>query len=185
MKNKTDSQKNLSVLQALENWLEFLRNLKTDAILCVDFNIDKIKDWKVKFDWEDFFLEFDFKQRNFKPTRVTPTSATCLDHILTSYQANTETIKAPIGGHCTNSGLIHGVIINESPCCEMKWRCRDLRSIKIGNALHFCFNWIKHSKNLNLYKNFTLEKYQKLSRFFSTKSCKRKKNSEKAINWLR
>ena len=131
---------------------------KNDTILCCDFNIDTIKDPKDKFHFEKSCLAFDFKKQNFEPTRVTPTSATCLDHILTNYQVNTEAIKRTISDHYTLFGIIYGVIINESPCKEMERRCPDLRNIKGENALNFLFSWIKYSKNMNLYRKLTLKK---------------------------
>ena len=107
-------------LQAFEHLLEFLRNLKHDTILCGDFNIDTIKDSKEKLEHENLLLAYDFKRQNSDPTRVTPTSATCLDHISTSYQINTETIKTTISDHYTVLGTIPGVIMKESPKIEVK-----------------------------------------------------------------
>ena len=88
-------------MQAIEHLLMFLRNLKHDTILRGDFNIDTIKDSKEKLDFENLLLAYDFKQQKSDPSRVTPTSATCIDHISISYQMNTETIKTTISDHYT------------------------------------------------------------------------------------
>ena len=106
-------------LQAFRLLLEFLWNLKHDTILCGDFNIDTIKDSKEKLEYENLLLAYDFKRKNSDPTRVTPTFATCLDHISTSYQINTETIKTTISDHYTVSGTILGVIMKDSQKIEV------------------------------------------------------------------
>ena len=48
-----------------------------------------------------FLWAFDSKRQNSEPTLVTPTSATCLDHMITSSHAETETIQVTIGDHLT------------------------------------------------------------------------------------
>ena len=73
--------------------LEFLQRLQIDTILCGDFNIDTIKESKEKSDYKRLLLAFDYKRQSCEPTRVTPTSATCLDHIVTSYQILNELSK--------------------------------------------------------------------------------------------
>ena len=145
-------------MQEFEKLLEFLGRLKNDTILCGDFNIDTIIESKDKSDYEKLLLAFDFKRQNFEPTRVTPTSATCLDHIVTSYQINTETIKTTISDHYTVLGAIPGVIVKESKNKEIKQLSRDLRKIKGGNALNFLFLLDQTLKKLEPSKQKDLEK---------------------------
>ena len=144
-------------LQAFEHLLEFLRNLKHDTVLCGDFNIDTIKDSKEKLEYENLLLAYDFKRQNSDPTRVTPTSATCLDHISTSYQIKTETIKTTISDHYTVLGTIPGVIMKESPKIEVKQTYRDMRKIKGENALNFLFILDQTLKKFEPSKQFDLE----------------------------
>ena len=145
-------------LQAFEHLLEFLRNLKHDTILCGDFNIDIIKDSKEKLEYENLLLAYDFKRQNSDPTRVTPTSATCLDHISsTSYQIKTETIKTTISDHYTVLGTIPGVIMRESPKIEVKQTYRDMRKIKGENALNFLFILDQTLKKFEPSKQIDLE----------------------------
>ena len=84
------------------------------TILCGDFNIDTIKDPKEKLDYENLLLAYDFKQQTSDPTRATLTTATCLDHISTSYQINTGTVKTTIRYPYKVVGTIPGVIMRES-----------------------------------------------------------------------
>ena len=152
------SHKTPRFLQEFEKLLEFLRRLKNDTILCGDFNIDTIKESKDKSEYEKLLLAFDFERQNFEPTRVTPTSATCLDHIVTSYQINTETIKTTISDHYAVLGAISGVIVKESKNRKMKQLSRDLRKIKGGNALKFLFLLDQTLKKLEQSKQKDIEK---------------------------
>ena len=78
-------EKSLVFLQEFENLLEFLQIIKNDTILCGESSIDTIKKSKHKFDYEELLLALDSEKQSFEPTRVTPTSATGFNHILTSY----------------------------------------------------------------------------------------------------
>ena len=57
------SQKISHFLQAFENLLEILRNLKNDTILCGDFIIDTFKISEDNFDDEKLLLALDFKKK--------------------------------------------------------------------------------------------------------------------------
>ena len=144
-------------LQAFRHLLEFLWNLKHDTILCGDFNIDTIKDSKENLEYENSLLAYDFKRQNSHPTRVTPTFATCLDHISTSYQINTETIKTTISDHYTVSGTILGVIMKESQKIEVIQTYRDMRKIKGENVLKFLFSLDQTFKKFEPSKQIDLE----------------------------
>ena len=93
-----------------------------------------------------------------EPTRVTPTSATYLNHNVTSYRINTETIKTTISDHYTVLGAIPGVFVNESKNRESKQLSRDLRKIDGGNALNFLFLLDQTLKKIELSKQKDLEK---------------------------
>ena len=144
-------------MHEFEKFLEFLQRLKNDTFLCADFNMDTIKKSKGKSDYEKLPLAFDFKPQIFEPTRVTPTSTTCLDHIVPSYQIDTETIKITISDHYTVLGAIPGVIVKESKNREIEQQSQDLRKIKGGNALNF-FLLDQTLKILELSKQKDLEK---------------------------
>ena len=99
-----------------------------------------------------YFLAFDFKGQNVEPTRVTPTPATCLNHIVISYQINTEIIKTTISDHFIVLGALPCVIVKESKNREIKQLSRDLRKTKGGNALSFLFLPDQTLKKLELSK---------------------------------
>ena len=151
-------------LQAFDYLLEFSRNLKHNTIFSGDFNNDTIKDSKEKLDYENLLLAYDFERQNSDPTRVTPTYTTCLDHISTSYQINTETMKTTItiSDHYTVVGTIPGVIMKETQKIEVKQTYRDMRQIKGENAFNFLFALDQALKKFEPSKQFDLETIAKL-----------------------
>ena len=44
-------------------------------------------------DYEKLLTAFDYRKQNILPTGVTPTSATFLDHVITSFSISTETVN--------------------------------------------------------------------------------------------
>ena len=90
-----------------EDLLQFLKNLKHDTKLFGDFNIDTTKESKDKSDYENLIAADRFKRQNSEPTRVTPTSSTCLDHLLTRFPVKNESIKTTLSDYYTVVGDIH------------------------------------------------------------------------------
>ena len=58
-----------------------------------DFNFDTTVESKQMKDYENLLTAFDYRKQNFLPTRVTPTSATCLDQVIASFSVSTETVN--------------------------------------------------------------------------------------------
>ena len=67
----------------------------TEILLLVDFNIDLLKP---KVTWTDKMSSYNFTQLVDKPTRITPTSKTLLDHIYTTEKRNIVEICVPTYG---------------------------------------------------------------------------------------
>ena len=86
-------------LPDLENLPNFLRNLNDDSMIFGDFNDDKIVESKEMKDSENLLTAFDYRKQSFLPTRVTPTSATCFDHVITSFSVSTETVVTSFSDH--------------------------------------------------------------------------------------
>ena len=133
--------------------------MSNDTIICGDFNIDTIANSKDKYDYETLLLAFDFKRQNFEPTRITATSSTCLDHVITSYQVKTETIQTTMSDHFTVLGTIPGVFFNEPVISEEKIYRRD----KGDKALNFLFLLDQKLKKLDQLDKLDIEKSRKLS----------------------
>ena len=141
------SEWEMTLFCAMTSTLTQLKNQTTNCF---------IRNYFLHLNWNG--KTFEGKNRQKEPTRVTTTPATCLDHIVTSYQINTETIKRTISDHYTVLGAIPGVIVNESKNREINQLSRDLRKIQGGNALNVLFLLDQTLKKLEPSKQKDLEK---------------------------
>ena len=64
-----------------EELLHNLNAFRKETILFGDFIIDTLKDSTDKKNYESMLTAYNFQIRNFEPTRVTPKTKTCLDHL--------------------------------------------------------------------------------------------------------
>ena len=79
--------------------MPFRKTLKCEKILFGDFNVDTLEEHKEQTDCTNILAAYDFQVRRFSPTRVTLTSKTCLDHMMTERTVKTETIQTTISDH--------------------------------------------------------------------------------------
>ncbi|KAK9727610.1 Endonuclease-reverse transcriptase [Popillia japonica] len=59
------------------------RNCRDVVIISGDFNVDRLVDSDEKFELQNILRNFNIEILSNEPTRITPTSATCLDGIFT------------------------------------------------------------------------------------------------------
>ena len=144
---RPQSHKMKQFLLELENLLNFLRSLKDDSMIFGDFNIDTIVESKETKDYENLLTAFDYRKQNNLPTRVTPTSATCLDHVITSFSVSTETVNTSFSDHYTVLGEIAVNFEKPEETITHKFH-RDLRNIKKEKALNFLFLLDQKLKNV-------------------------------------
>ena len=71
-------------IEDLDKLFAFLRSLKEETLIFADFNIDTLKPSYEKTKYEILIQSYGYRIRNHQATRVTATSATCLDHVKTS-----------------------------------------------------------------------------------------------------
>ena len=120
----------------LEQLLHQLKMLKNETIIFGDFNIDTQKNDNDKKNYESLLAAYDFKLRNFEPTRVTAKTKSCLDHFISLNEFATDTIKTTISDH-------YSVILKlpESKNVESKktMKARNMKKLKGENALNFLF----------------------------------------------
>ena len=83
-------------IEYLDKLFAFLRNLKEETLIFGDFNLDTLKPSYEKTKYENLIQSYEYKNRNFEATRVTATSATFLDHVITSSMVETKTITITI-----------------------------------------------------------------------------------------
>ena len=105
-----------------------------------DFNIDTLKESAEKKQYENLLAAYDFEIQNTLPTRVTPYSRSCLDHMITSSFLKTNTIPTTISDHYTVTAdiLLRGSsVLPQNLTAVTKYR--NLREIKGEKALNFLF----------------------------------------------
>ena len=86
-------------LDEFEKLLIFLHEQKHDIIIFGDFNIDTLVESCDLSKYKNLLTCYSLSVRNFLPTRVTATSATCLDHVIPNYRVNTKTFTLTISDH--------------------------------------------------------------------------------------
>ena len=136
---RPDTYKPTQFLQQFEDLLLFLKSLKYESFLFGDFKIDTLKNETNFNRYENILNAYDLAVQNSEPTRVTPTSKTCLDHFISSSPTNTITLKTTISDYYTILGKITLNYHKTNESFRPKVILRDLRSIKNENALNFSF----------------------------------------------
>ena len=71
-----------------------------------DSNIEIVVESEEMKDYEYLLTAFDYRKQNILPPLVTPTSATCLDHVKTSFSVSTENGNTSFSDNYTALGEI-------------------------------------------------------------------------------
>ena len=102
---------------------QFIYSLtKSSCIFLGDFNIDILKRDSTTLMFEGSLQSRGYSVLNNEPTRVTRTSSTCIDHVIsnTSYVDTIDTLQYCISDHFPLLGCIN--FAPESPCQSTKYR---------------------------------------------------------------
>ena len=78
--------------------IENLVSSKLSAIVCGKFNVDVLKN-RTSSSHLEYMKSFGLHIRNNAPTRVTPTSASCIDHMFTTMDSEVHTLESNISDH--------------------------------------------------------------------------------------
>ena len=124
-----------------------LKTLKGEKIFFGAFNFDALNEHKDKTDYTNLLAAYEFQVRNVLPTRVTPSSKRCLDHMITESTVNTETIQTTISDHFTVTAKVPA-IWKESKSTSIAL-ARNLNMLKGESALNFLFLLDQKPKKLN------------------------------------
>ena len=127
--------------------LHNLKAFKKETILFGDFNIDTLKDSTDKKKYESMLTAYFFQIRNFEPTRITPKTKTCLDHLISSECFSTKTLKTTISDHYS--------VLSEIPDAKKEmhgdtFRSRKLKKLKGESRLNFLFVLDQNLKKIPL-----------------------------------
>ena len=123
----------------LENLLYFLKGLPGETLLFGDFNIDTLKDDLDKKKYMALLEAYDFEIQNNLPTRVTPTSKSCIDHMITQNVVCTETLPTTISDHFTVLLHFNTVHSFDRKTVSNPTLTRNTKNLKGHNALNFLF----------------------------------------------
>ena len=82
-----------------ESLLLFLKRLKHDCTLFEDFNIDNLTHDNEKQNYVNLLAAYGYEIQNSLPTRVTTTSSSCLDHVISCFPIESKTVKVTISDH--------------------------------------------------------------------------------------
>ena len=126
-------------MELLEQLLIHLRTLKQDCILFGDFNVDTLTADNEQHQYTNMLAAYGFAAvQNNSPTRVTSTTATCLNHIMSSFPIETETIKITISDHFAleaSNPLLSYNREDKTACSPEKYR--SLKNLKGKKAISF------------------------------------------------
>ena len=126
-------------LPKFEELLFFLKSLSYETFIFGDFNINTLITDNDKVNYENLLNSFDCKIQNTLPTRVTPTTKSCLDHWIASDELYTQTIETTISDHFTVAASIP-LTSRKSYKKELeKKKVRKMKNLKGDNALNFLF----------------------------------------------
>ena len=125
-------------LDEFEKLLNCLQEQKHDIIIFGDFNLDTLVESCDLSKYKNLLNCYSLSVRIFLPTRVTATSATCLDHVITSYPVNTKILKLTISDHyAVEMELEFCSAMNKTDDIIFKTKC--LQNLKGPKALNFLF----------------------------------------------
>ena len=127
-------------LELMESLLSFLRSQKNDCIIFGDFNINTLIENSESINYTNLLAAYGFKIQNSEPTRVTSTTATCLDHIISSNEINTKTVKITISDHYAIETDLSWLGIQNKRSSDNNYTLvRNLNHIKKNKILNFLF----------------------------------------------
>ena len=135
---RPDGVKFTVFLDLFESLLLFLKTLKHDCTLFGDFNIDTVTDDNEKRKYVNLLAAYENEIQNSSPTRVTTTSSTCLDHVISGFPIEIKTVKVTISDLYALQSEIP-ILLNDKKGEEPMLLRRDLRNIKGPKALNFLF----------------------------------------------
>ena len=123
----------------LETLLYFLKGLPGETLLFGDMNIDTLKDDLDRKKYVAFLEAYDFEIQNKLPTRVTPTSKSCIDHLITQNVVCTQTLPTTISDQFTV--LLHFTMEHsfDRKTVSNPTMTRNTKNLKGHNALKFLF----------------------------------------------
>ena len=123
---KTPQSENEVFLNPLKNFLLYLSALKTNFLVCADFNIDTLDCKPISKSYFNLIKSCSAHILNRDPTRITPTSNKCIDHLIANFDANVKTLDSTISDHFP---VIISGYVNVDPQEKQDYCYRNLKNL--------------------------------------------------------
>ena len=123
---KPPQSKNEVFLNHFENYLLYLNALKTNFLVCGDFNIDTLDCKPISNSYITLIKSCGAHILNRDPTRITPTSSKCIDHLIANFDANVKTLDSTISDHFP---IILSGYVNVDPQENQDYCYRNLKNL--------------------------------------------------------
>ena len=136
-------------IEDLGKFFAFLSNVKGRTSIFGCFNIDTLKPSYEKTKYEKMIQSYGYKIRNFEATRVTATSAICLDYVITSSMVETKTITKTISDHYAVKFTASFSTSRSELSTEKPIKQRNLNKLKGDQYLKFLFLLDQKLKSLS------------------------------------
>ncbi len=79
--------------------MSYLQSFNNEIILVGDFNIDILSTSDTVRKYQNLVSSFGFSVLDADPTRVSATSSSCIDHIISNAKLNVQTVCCAINDH--------------------------------------------------------------------------------------
>ncbi|KAG7296652.1 hypothetical protein JYU34_000923 [Plutella xylostella] len=116
----------------MEDVLRLASNSKKEVIVCGDFNVDLLGDSPNRSKLLLLFKSFNLFNVFLEPTRITPTSATCLDNIFCNCEFKDSSVINCLRSDHSGQTI---TLVNTDKTNKTKVRCRPITTKKIDNYL--------------------------------------------------
>ena len=115
--------------------LHFFKSLKGESLIFGDFNIDILINEENKNVYESLLAAYNFRIRNYLPTRIQRLTQPCINHVITGDHVEITTLQTTISDHFS---VIAEVPLENFVCGQSSSQIyfRNLKNVK-GSRVFF------------------------------------------------
>ena len=145
---KPPQSKNEVFLNHFENYLLYLNALKANFLVCGDFNIDTLDCKPISKSYINLIKSCGAHILKRDPSRITPTSSKCIDHLIANFNANVKTLDSTIFDHFF---VILSGYVNVDPQEKQDYCYRNLKNLYRDDNI-FKYLFLLENKLSKFYK---------------------------------
>ena len=131
-----------------ENYLLYLNALKANFLVCGDFNIDTLDCKPISKSYINLIKSCGAHILKRDPSRITPTSSKCIDHLIANFDANVKTLDSTIFDHFF---VILSGYVNVDPQEKQDYCYRNLKNLYRDDNI-FKYLFLLENKLSKFYK---------------------------------